>query len=105
MIKQEKIIVNGKELIKTYSDSNKYIIQNETGAKYIEAVDIPYKYTYIESEEEIPKEPIAEEVENAGELRTLFGFACRDCRQLEYKTRRSVRGLYPRRSRTLSENS
>lgn len=29
MIKQETIFVNGRELIKTYSDNNKYIIQNE----------------------------------------------------------------------------
>lgn len=53
MIKQETIFVNGRELIKTYSDSNKYIIQNETGAIYTEAIDIPNKYTYTESEEDI----------------------------------------------------
>lgn len=68
MIKQETIVVNGKQLIKTYSDANKFIIQNETGAKYIEAVDIPYKYTYTESEEEIPKEedikPVIDENQN-----------------------------------------
>lgn len=58
MIVQEKIIVNGKELIKTYSDSNKYIVQNETGIEYAEAIDIPYKYTYTESDEDIPKEEI-----------------------------------------------
>lgn len=58
MIVQEKIIVNGKELIKTYSDNNKFIIQNETGAKYGEAIDIPYKYTYTESDEDLPKEEI-----------------------------------------------
>ena len=56
MIKQETIFVNGRELIKTYSDNNKYIIQNETGAKYTEAIDIPNKYTYIESEEDIKVE-------------------------------------------------
>lgn len=53
MIKQETIIINGRTLVKTYSDSNKYIIQNETGAKYSEAIDIPYKYTYTESDEDI----------------------------------------------------
>lgn len=58
MIVQEKIIVNGKELIKTYSDSNKYIAQNETGVKYGEAIDIPDKYTYTESDEDLPKEEI-----------------------------------------------
>lgn len=53
MIKQETIFVNGRELIKTYSDNNKYIIQNETGIKYTEAIDIPNKYTYTESDENI----------------------------------------------------
>lgn len=58
MIKQEKIVINGRELVKTYSDNNKFIIQNETGAKYIEAIDVPDKYTYTESDEDIPKEEI-----------------------------------------------
>ena len=56
MIKQEKIFVNGRGLIKTYSDTGKYIIQNETGAKYAEAVDVPNKYSYSESEEDLPRE-------------------------------------------------
>ena len=54
MIKQEKIIINNKELLHTYSDNNKYILQVETNVKYDEAYDIiPCKYTYIETEEEI----------------------------------------------------
>ena len=56
MIKQEIIVVNGRTLVKTYSDNKKYIIQNETGAKYAEAVDIPNKYSYSESEEDLPRE-------------------------------------------------
>ena len=56
MIKQETITINGRTLIKTYSDSGKYIIQNETGIEYTEAIDIPNKFTYIESLKEIPKE-------------------------------------------------
>ena len=56
MIKPKTIFVNGRELIKSYSDNNKYIIQNETGAKYTEAIDIPNKYTYTESEEDIKVE-------------------------------------------------
>lgn len=56
MLKQETIIINGKQLVKTFSDAGKYIIQNETGAKYTEAIDIPYKYTYTESLENIPVE-------------------------------------------------
>ena len=54
MLKQEKIIINNKELLHTYSDSNKYILQVETNVEYNEAYDvIPCKYTYIETEEEI----------------------------------------------------
>lgn len=58
MIKQETIVVNGRTLVKTYSDNKKYIIQNETGLKYTEAVDIPNKYTYVESEEDVLEENI-----------------------------------------------
>ena len=54
MIKQEKITMNNKELLHTYSDNNKYILQVETSVKYNEAYDIiPCKYTYKETEEEI----------------------------------------------------
>ena len=54
MLKQEKIIINNKELLHTYSDNNKYILQVETNVEYNEAYDvIPCKYTYTETEEEI----------------------------------------------------
>ena len=66
MIKQETIIINGGELIKTFSDAGKYIIQNETATKYAEAIDIPNKYTYTESMEDIPVE-VEEEVEKIDE--------------------------------------
>lgn len=56
MIKQETIITNGRELVKIYSDSGKYIVQNGTGIKYTEAVDIPNKYTYVETDENIKTE-------------------------------------------------
>lgn len=56
MIKQETVTVNGRTLVKTYSDSGKYIIQNETGVKYSEAVDVPNRFTYRESEEDIETE-------------------------------------------------
>ena len=49
MIKQEKVTINNKELLHTYSDSNKYILQVETNVEYNEAYDvIPCKYTYTE---------------------------------------------------------
>lgn len=60
MIVQEELVVGGRKLIRTYSDSNRYIIQNETGVVYSEAVDVPNKYTYTESEKEI-EAPILEE--------------------------------------------
>ena len=44
------------DLLFTHSDSNFYIIQNETGQKYEDAWDtLPCEYTYSESEELIPK--------------------------------------------------
>lgn len=50
MLIQENIIVNGVDLVKTYSDT--YTIrQVETGIIYIEAIDVPNKYTYEETEE------------------------------------------------------
>ena len=57
MIKQEKTIINNKELLHTYSDNNKYILQVETNVEYNEAYDvIPCRYTYIETEEEIEEQ-------------------------------------------------
>lgn len=44
-------------LVKHESDQKKYILQNETGAKYAEAIDVyPSRYTYSETEEDIPEE-------------------------------------------------
>lgn len=49
---------DGVNLYKSYSDQNFYILQNETGVEYSEAIDIetaPYSYTEtdkpIETEE------------------------------------------------------
>lgn len=47
----------GDNLIKTYSDAGKYILQNETNVKYAEAIDIPNHYTYTETDEDIPDYP------------------------------------------------
>lgn len=55
MIIQENITVNGVDLVKTYSDT--YTIrQVETGIVYTEAIDIPNRYTYEETEELITEE-------------------------------------------------
>ena len=54
MIKQEKVKIGNRELLHTYSDNNKYILQVETNVEYDEAYDvIPCKYTYTETEKEI----------------------------------------------------
>lgn len=56
MIKQEYYAIrkDGVQLIRTYSDNNKYIIQVETDIEYSEAIDVyPVRYTYIESDRDI----------------------------------------------------
>lgn len=59
MIVQEQF----DNLVYTHSDSNFYIIQNETGQKYEDAWDVlPCEYTYSESEELIPKREEEEDV-------------------------------------------
>ena len=59
MIIQENIIVDGVELVKTYSDT--YLIQQlETGIIYVDAIDVPDRYTYMETEELLPVETIPE---------------------------------------------
>lgn len=53
MIKTEiyKTLSNGTKLIRTYSDTGHYIIQNGTGIEYSEAIDpISMNRTYSESE-------------------------------------------------------
>ena len=46
---------SGIELLKHYSDNNKYIIQIDTGIKYGSAVDpIDTTHTYEESNEDLP---------------------------------------------------
>lgn len=42
---------DGVNLYRTYSDSNFYLIQNETGVEYSEAIDVEgAPYTYSESD-------------------------------------------------------
>ena len=49
---------DGVELIKTYSDIHHYIRQLETGNEYDIAIDVsPVRYTYEETDKEIPEEP------------------------------------------------
>ncbi len=45
---------DGVKLVRTYSDANKMMLQNETGIKYAEAVDVENSgYTYTETDEPV----------------------------------------------------
>ena len=62
-IKTEIITVEGRELIRHYSDAGKYIWQVETGIEYAEAIDVmPCRYTYEETEN-----GILEDIKEGGE--------------------------------------
>lgn len=51
------ITSGGNTLYRTYSDAGKFILQNETGIEYAEAVDIEgVQYTYYETENPIERE-------------------------------------------------
>ena len=51
---EEKI---NDRLVRHYSDKGLYLLQNETGVEYAEAVDVvPCRYTYSETEKEIERE-------------------------------------------------
>ena len=48
---------DGVNLYRTYSDKGVYIVQNETGAEYTEAVDVENApYTYSETDKPIEEE-------------------------------------------------
>lgn len=53
IIKEEYMTrADGVKLFRTYSDEGKLIIQNETGIKYAEAIDVEgAPYTYSEGDE------------------------------------------------------
>ena len=62
---------DGIDLYRTYSDSNKYILQVETGIEYDEAIDVADKngnirYTYEETNKDIEREKNNIEVEYYG---------------------------------------
>lgn len=57
---------DGVKLYRNYSNEGKFIIQNETGVVYDEAIDVENApYTYTESEEFVESEATAEDYESA----------------------------------------
>ena len=71
MIKTEAITINGRTLVRTYSDANRMIKQDGTGAVYSEAYDpVDSGRTYTETEEEIPTEADSADYKTAFEIIT-----------------------------------
>ena len=72
MIKKEyyKTLEDGTVLVRTYSDSNHYIIQDGTGIEYSEAIDPEQmNRTYTESEKTIEEDSVEEsELEDTDKL-------------------------------------
>lgn len=57
---------DGVKLYRNYSDEGKYIIQDQTGVKYGEAIDVESApYTYTETDELIPVPEEEKPVEDA----------------------------------------
>ena len=55
MIKTQIIEINGRKLVRTYSDTG-YMIENQQGVRYSEAVDPENSgRTYTETNEKIPE--------------------------------------------------
>ena len=71
MIKTEAITINGRTLVRTYSDANRMIQQDGTGAVYSEAYDPAGSgRTYTETDEEIPTEADSADYKTAFEIIT-----------------------------------
>ena len=72
MIRKEyyKTLEDGTVLVRTYSDSNHYIIQDGTGIEYSEAIDPEnMNRTYTESEKTIEEDSVEEsELEDVDKL-------------------------------------
>ena len=71
MIKSETITINGRTFVRTYSDANRMIQQDGTGAIYAEAYDpVDSGRTYTETEAEIATEADSEDYKTAFEIIT-----------------------------------
>lgn len=63
---------DGVNLYRTYSDADMMILQNETGNKYSEAIDIEgAPFTYTETDEPIPSADDATETDYINALESL----------------------------------
>ena len=66
MIKTETITINGRTFVRTYSDANRMIRQDGTGAMYSEAYDpADSGRTYTETEDEIATATDSDDILNS----------------------------------------
>lgn len=66
MIKSETITINGRTFVRTYSDANRMIKQDGTGAMYSEAIDpADSGRTYTETEDEIATATDSDDILNS----------------------------------------
>lgn len=71
MIKTETITINDRAFVRTYSDANRMIKQDGTGAMYSEAIDpADSGRTYTETDELIEGETDTEDYKTAFEILT-----------------------------------
>ena len=77
MIKTENIYVNGRALVRTYSDANRMIRQDGTGNIYSEAVDpVGSGRTYTETDtpiEQTEDDRVAQLEEDSAALKIILG--------------------------------
>lgn len=77
MIKTETITINGRTLVRTYSDANRMIRQDGTGNIYSEAVDpVGSGRTYTETDtpiEQTEDDRVAQLEEDSKALKILLG--------------------------------
>ena len=77
MIKTENIYVNGRALVRTYSDANRMIRQDGTGNIYSEAVDpLNSGRTYTETDtpiEQTEDDRVAQLEEDSAALKIILG--------------------------------
>lgn len=72
MILQE--FLNDGTLVRHYSDAGFLLLQNETGAKYADPIDVvPCAYTYTETDELIDQEEMTDIEEKAKAYDILMG--------------------------------
>ena len=77
MIRTERIYVNGRTLVRTYSDANLMIRQDSTGNIYSEAVDpVGSGRTYAETDtpvEQTEGDRVAQLEEDSAALKIILG--------------------------------